>query len=101
MSSGPPAFHAIHVHGRAAANRSEDIRATVGDLLKAAVEDRGFQRDAVVSALFATGSGLDAMFPATAARESGLSHAALMSVQRAGGDADDRTIEALIHFHVI
>jgi hypothetical protein len=65
MSLVPPAFHAIHAHGSAAANRSKDIRATVGDLLKAALEDCGFQRAAVMSAVFAAGSGLDAMFPAS------------------------------------
>jgi chorismate mutase len=92
--------HAVYGSCHASSNRFEDIREAVAASIERAVDLQGYQRSQVISGVFAAGRGLDSVFPATAARQCGLDHAAVLSVQRSGNDPGDRTIEALLHLRL-
>jgi chorismate mutase len=88
---------ARHGRSQAASDSVAAVRAAVEQLLAEALDEGRYPRSAVISVVLASGRGITTTFPATAARESGLEHVALMSTQRAGSAADDMTIEAIIH----
>jgi chorismate mutase len=93
-------MHAVYWSCHASSNCLEDIREAVAASFEREVNLQGYQRSQVISGVFAAGGGLDSVFPATAARQCGLDHAAVLSVQRAGNDPHDQIIEALLHLRL-
>lgn len=81
-------------------NSRRAIMAATQELLGAMIEANGIDEDDVASVLFTATPGLDAAYPAAAARELGWTRAALMGFQEAHViDGLRQCIRVLIHWN--
>jgi len=80
------------------ADTSEAIRAATAELLAAVMERNAIAVERLVSIIFTATRDLTADFPATAAREMGLSHVPLLCAQEIPvADAMPRCVRVMVH----
>ena len=81
-------------------NSRREILAATRELLRAMIESNDIVEDDVASILFTATPGLNAAYPATAAREMGWTRTALMGFQEAHViDGLDQCVRVLIHWN--
>lgn len=79
-------------------NTREEIIAATKELLRSIMEENGFLVDEIASVLFSATFGLDAEFPAVAAREIGWTDAPLLCMQEINVPGSLRNcIRVLLH----
>lgn len=82
------------------ANDSREILDKTGELLKAMTEQNNIRKEDIISVIFSATSDLDAVFPATAARELGWKDIALMSTKEIDVPGSlKKCIRIMMHFN--
>jgi chorismate mutase len=90
---------AAHGVARVAGNDPESIRAATCTMLTEILEFHRIDAEAVVSCVFAASPGIDASFPAAAARTIGFEAVPLLDLQAFGDAGGELTVEVLLRYH--